>query len=74
MKIKRGFLMLVLCVGIQLHAQTLTTLAYFTGTNGSEPSAMSTLGGDGNIYGTTRGAATLISMVITAAAWGRCSN
>jgi uncharacterized repeat protein (TIGR03803 family) len=48
-----GFHFLALCAGVQLHAQTLTTLVSFNGTNGEYPSAGLTLGNDGNFYGTT---------------------
>ncbi len=34
---------------------TLTTLVYFSGTNGALPQAALTLGTDGNFYGTTSG-------------------
>ena len=37
---------------------TLTTLVSFNGTNGSEPQAGLTLGGDGNFYGVTMGGGT----------------
>ncbi len=48
-----GFLMLVLCAGSQLRAQTLTALHSFGGYDGRNPQATLTLGSDGNLYGTT---------------------
>jgi hypothetical protein len=38
-------------------AQTLTTLATFSGANGQSPSAPLILGFDGNFYGTTQSGA-----------------
>jgi uncharacterized repeat protein (TIGR03803 family) len=51
--------MLIFYMSIESHAQTLSTLANFNGTNGSEPMATLTLDGNGNLYGTTRGGGNL---------------
>ena len=47
-----GFLLLVLCAGVQLPAQSVQTLVSFNGTNGSYPISALTLGNDGDFYGT----------------------
>ncbi|MFZ1072934.1 MAG: choice-of-anchor tandem repeat GloVer-containing protein [Verrucomicrobiia bacterium] len=47
-----GFLLPVLCAGVQLRAQSVQTLVCFNGTNGSYPISALTLGNDGNFYGT----------------------
>lgn len=40
-------------MGVTSHAQTLTTLVNFNGTNGAAPAAPVIQGADGNFYGTT---------------------
>jgi uncharacterized repeat protein (TIGR03803 family) len=47
-----GFLLPILCAGVQLCAQSVQTLVSFNCTNGSYPISALTLGNDGNFYGT----------------------
>ncbi|HEV2383356.1 MAG TPA: choice-of-anchor tandem repeat GloVer-containing protein [Terriglobia bacterium] len=54
---KANFVLCILCAAttIAAHAQTLTTLASFNGTDGSQPSVPLIQGLDGNLYGETFG-------------------
>lgn len=69
---RRAGRVLLLSVAISsiLPAQTFTTLASFTGTNGLEPSASLVQGADGNLYGTAEagganGAGTVFKMSLS---------
>ena len=54
MKWTRALLtVLTFALAVRVQAQTLTTLAFFNGTNGAGPSSPVVQGIDGNFYGST---------------------